>query len=149
MRVILQAAVNDAKSAAAPVLCHVPAPTPPLARRGPPRVDNGGRRVSTLDRIGGGLTVFVGVADPSWATIVRQTGFSAPLNDVLIDSRAASALGNGPTGAVLVRPDRHEVARWRYPPMPPIPASPGCDNLYTAGSSARSTTGIGSPELPP
>lgn len=78
-------------------------------------LDHDRRRVSTLDRIGDGLTVFVAVADPRWAHVVEQIGFNAPLDEVVVEAGATAALGLGPTGAVVVRPDGHEVARWSTP----------------------------------
>jgi 2-polyprenyl-6-methoxyphenol hydroxylase-like FAD-dependent oxidoreductase len=84
-------------------------------------LDDRDRPVSTLDRIGDGLTVFAGAADPRWADVIGQTGFSAPWNEVILGAAAASALGLGTAGAVLVRPDGHEVARWSTPASPPEP----------------------------
>jgi putative polyketide hydroxylase len=84
-------------------------------------VDHDGRRVSTLDLIGDGLTVFAAIADPRWATVAGATGFTAPIDEVILPASAATALGLGSTGAVLVRPDRHEVARWPSPGSQPEP----------------------------
>lgn len=85
------------------------------------RLEHDGRRVSTLDRIGDGLTVFAGTADRRWAEIVEQTALSTPLDEVILDAGTTRALGLGPTGAVLVRPDGHEVARWSAPASQPEP----------------------------
>jgi 2-polyprenyl-6-methoxyphenol hydroxylase-like FAD-dependent oxidoreductase len=72
----------------------------------------GGEGVSTLDLIGDGLTLFAATDDPRWADVAGQSGFTAPVEVVAIKRRAAMALDLGPTGAVLVRPDGHEIARW-------------------------------------
>ena len=72
----------------------------------------GSTTLSTLDRIGDGLTIFAAAADPRWADTATQTGFTAPREEVIVEAPVAAALGLEPTGAVLVRPDGHEVARW-------------------------------------
>jgi putative polyketide hydroxylase len=84
-------------------------------------VDHDGRRVSTLDLIGDGLTVFAGIADRRWSSVAGPTGFAAPVGEVILPGSAAAALGLGATGAVLVRPDGHEVARWSAPGSQPEP----------------------------
>jgi putative polyketide hydroxylase len=86
-------------------------------------VDHDGRRVSTLDLIGDGLTLFAAIADPRWAGGTGPTGFTAPIDVVALPAGAATALGLGSTGAVLVRPDGHEVARWSAPGSPPEPGA--------------------------
>ena len=84
-------------------------------------LDHNGQRVSTIDVIGDGLTVFASLPDSRWSGVVAQTGFTAPLEEVILDADAAAALGLGPAGAVLVRPDGHEVARWSTPDNQPEP----------------------------
>lgn len=69
------------------------------------------QQVSTLDLIGDGLTLFTASDDHRWADAARQTGFTAPVQIVTCEPRVA-ALDLGPSGAVLVRPDGHEIARW-------------------------------------
>jgi putative polyketide hydroxylase len=80
-----------------------------------------GARLSTLDLIGDGLTIFTAVADRRWSDAVRHTAFTAPLDEVLLERSAARALKLGTAGAVLVRPDGHEVARWSAPGSEPMP----------------------------
>ena len=76
-------------------------------------LDHGGERVSTLDLIGDGLTLFAATEDPRWADVAAHSGFMAPVKVVVVTERhAALALDLLPTGAVLVRPDGHEVSRW-------------------------------------
>jgi len=84
-------------------------------------LDHDGRRVSTLDLIGDGLTLFSASADPHWPNVVGPTGFTAPLDVITLAAGAAAALRLEPTGAVLVRPDAHEVARWSAPGSQPEP----------------------------
>jgi len=74
-----------------------------------------GRRVSTIYLIGDGLTLFTATDNASWAHVVGQTGFTTPVEVVVIETATAAALGLAPAGAVLVRPDGHEVARWSAP----------------------------------
>lgn len=71
-----------------------------------------GQRVSTLDLISDGLTLFAATDDNRWVHVAEQTGFSAPVEVVITDNQTAAALDLAPAGAVLVRPDGHEVARW-------------------------------------
>jgi len=47
-----------------------------------------------------------------WSHVVGRTAFAAPVEIVPVSGDAALALRVGSTGAVLVRPDGHEVARW-------------------------------------
>lgn len=82
-------------------------------------LDHDGERLSTLDLIGDGLTLFTAVADPRWAHVADGIGFTAPVRQVLVDAGAATALELTAAGAVLVRPDGHEVARWSSPDAVP------------------------------
>ena len=75
-------------------------------------VDQASQRVSTLDLIGDGLTLFTAVADTRWSEVAAQTGFTAPVAVANLPPQTTAALGLTPHGAVLVRPDGHEVARW-------------------------------------
>ena len=83
--------------------------------------DRDGERVSTLDLIGDGLTLFAATDDPRWADVAEQSAFTAPVEVVVIEPRRPPALDLGPTGAVLVRPDGHEVARWSAVDSEPEP----------------------------
>lgn len=80
-----------------------------------------GARVSTIDLIGDGLTLFTDTAAAGWDGAVNATGWFAPLDIEVVDPTTAAAVGLEPGGAVLVRPDGHEVARWAAPGTPPIP----------------------------
>ena len=75
-------------------------------------VDQGGQRVSTVDLVGDGLTLFTATDDARWSHAAGQTGFAAPVEIVPVGGDVALALRLGSTGAMLVRPDGHEVARW-------------------------------------
>jgi hypothetical protein len=97
-------------------------------------LDTAGGRVSTIDLIGDGATLFTAYPGAHWVAPIGQTGFAAPVHIAAIPPHTAAALGLEPAGAVLVRPDGHEVARWAAPnttarpgvawlePLPPDPA---------------------------
>jgi len=84
-------------------------------------VDHGRQRVSTLDLIGDGLTLFTANDDPRWPNVAAATAFDAPVEIVSVHSDVATALNLGPTGAVLVRPDGHEIGRWTAADAQPEP----------------------------
>lgn len=87
-------------------------------------LDRGGDRVSTLDLIGDGLTLFTATDDPRWPAVVGQTGFTAPVEVVVIEQpEAAAALDLGAEAGLLVRPDGHEVGRWAAPDAEAIPGT--------------------------
>jgi 2-polyprenyl-6-methoxyphenol hydroxylase-like FAD-dependent oxidoreductase len=67
---------------------------------------------STVDLVDDGLTVFTAAGDIDWTGIADATGWTAPLNVTVLQVDTAATLGVPPTGALLVRPDGHEVARW-------------------------------------
>ena len=73
---------------------------------------SGESRVSTLDLLGQGLTLLTGPAGRAWAEAARVTATPCPLEVAALDRPAARAVGIGPDGAVLVRPDAKVVARW-------------------------------------
>lgn len=73
------------------------------------------------DLIGDGLTLFTATENANWARAAGQTGFNAPIEIVVTESTTPAALGLAPAGAVLVRPDGHEVARWSAPDADPEP----------------------------
>jgi putative polyketide hydroxylase len=75
-------------------------------------LDRTGGPLSTLDLIGDGLTLFSATDDSRWQGPAGQTGFAAPVRIAVLEPETAAALDLGPAGAVLVRPDGHEVARW-------------------------------------
>lgn len=75
-------------------------------------LDRAGERLSTVDVVGDGLTVFTAVDDARWPELAGETGFTAPVQVEVVPPETAAALGLAPSGAVLVRPDGHEVGRW-------------------------------------
>ena len=75
------------------------------------RSPEGDARRSTIDLVGPGLTLFLGPDAEAPARDPARSG-SAPLTTVPLKATAARALGIGPTGAVLVRPDGLPVASW-------------------------------------
>jgi hypothetical protein len=83
------------------------------------------RTVSTVDLIGDGLTLFAGPDEPRWAgtnpavifggagpTTPAAGTASPPLSVHVLDAATLSALGLGPAGALLLRPDGRELRRW-------------------------------------
>lgn len=95
------------------------------------RVQGGeGPRVSTLDLLGRGFTLFVGSAGTPWTKAadavcrslgvsvdVRSIGADADFRDV--DGRWAALTGLGPDAALLVRPD--DFVAWRADNLPKSP----------------------------
>jgi putative polyketide hydroxylase len=71
-----------------------------------------GGEVSTIDLIGDGLTILAGPADPRWSGAPGPFTTGAPVIVHMLDAPAASALGLPPAGALLTRPDGHELRRW-------------------------------------
>ncbi|MGH9182414.1 MAG: FAD-dependent monooxygenase [Acidimicrobiales bacterium] len=84
-------------------------------------LDRDGQPVSTIDLIGDGLTLLTATEDTRWGYVVGQTAFTAPVEIVVTEPPTAAALDLAPTGAVLVRPDGHEVARWSAADTDPEP----------------------------
>jgi putative polyketide hydroxylase len=89
-----------------------------------------GPRVSTLDLLGPGFTLFVGPAGAPWTNAadalckslgvsvdVRSIGADADFRDV--DGRWAALTGLGPDAALLVRPD--DFVAWRADTLPDSP----------------------------
>jgi putative polyketide hydroxylase len=96
----------------------------PLGSRRTPltevNVDLGGRirhvwidpyRVSTLDVIGDGLTLFVAVGS-EWEHASLLSRSATPISVVPLEPIAARGLGISSDGALLVRPDAVPVANW-------------------------------------
>jgi putative polyketide hydroxylase len=73
------------------------------------------RRVSTLDLVDTGLTLFTGPDTPAPPAVA---GAAPPLTVRVLDELPARALGLGRDGALLVRPDALPVALWRHAPEP-------------------------------
>ncbi len=93
-------------------------------------VQQGGRRVSTLDVVGHGFTLLTGDGDSSWADAaasvsvdlrvpitVHHIGSAGDVRDV--DDSWAQATGLSPDGALLVRPD--DFVGWRADRLPDHP----------------------------
>ena len=64
------------------------------------------RHRSTLDLLGPGLTLFAG---PDWAGPADDRESSPPVRVERLDELSARALGLGPSGWLLARPDGHPV----------------------------------------
>jgi putative polyketide hydroxylase len=79
-------------------------------------VSRDGSVSSTLDLIGPGLTLITGPAGLPWsdavADLAAAEGEAVPVAVHGVDDRAATALGIGRQGAVLVGPDAIPVATW-------------------------------------
>jgi hypothetical protein len=72
------------------------------------------RRLSTIDVVSDGLTLFVGVDHHAWHGVART--HRAPTTVTVVGVHVLTALGVPPTGGLLVRPDGREVMRWAAPP---------------------------------
>ncbi len=84
-------------------------------------LDHNGARVSTIDLVSDGLTLFTAADHPEWPSTVDRTGWTAALKVVVLSVETAAVLDLPPTGALLVRPDGHEIARWPDTNAPPRP----------------------------
>ena len=69
-------------------------------------------RVSTLDLLGPGLTLFTGPEDTTWDVTATLLHDRVPLVIRRLDAISARALGIGPGGALLARPDGAPAALW-------------------------------------
>jgi putative polyketide hydroxylase len=74
-----------------------------------------GRRVSTLDLLGPGLTLFTGPDAAAWQAAAAAVDMPAPLAVRPLDRAAAGVVGIGGQGAALVRPDGQVATRWPTP----------------------------------
>jgi putative polyketide hydroxylase len=94
-------------------------------------VQRDGARMSTLDLLGTGFTLFTGPAGAAWASAAQSTseslgvsidvyqiGANADARDV--EGRWAQLTGLSPTAALLVRPD--DFVAWRAETLPESPA---------------------------
>jgi 2-polyprenyl-6-methoxyphenol hydroxylase-like FAD-dependent oxidoreductase len=72
-------------------------------------VRDGDRRVSTLDLLGPGLTLFTGPDPATWET---QSAGGPPVTVRALDEVAARAMGIRGRGALLVRPDATPARLW-------------------------------------
>jgi putative polyketide hydroxylase len=93
-------------------------------------LQSGGRRISTLDLVGPGFTLFTGSAGAGWASAadavsaklkvpisVHSIGIDGEIHD--IDGRWAELTGLSPDEGLLVRPDG--FVAWRTGALPPSP----------------------------
>ena len=84
-------------------------------------LSHGEGRSSTLDLLGPGLTLLTGPAGRAWSEAAKAAATPFPLEVAVLDRAAAHAVGIGPGGAVLVRPDAQMVACW------PTAGAPGAE----------------------
>jgi hypothetical protein len=110
-------------------------------------LERDGERLSTIDLIGDGVTLFAATDEPTWRAAVTCTGWNVPMEVVVVDGATAAALDLGPAGAVLVLPDGHEVARWVGADRPPVPGAAWPDQRPAASGAARGSGG--GPTIPP
>lgn len=86
-----------------------------------------GKRVSTLDLLGPGFTLFTGDADAPWsdAAAIASKAIGVPISlqrvgtALDVDGSWAAATGLAPDGALLVRPD--DFVAWRADKLPCSP----------------------------
>jgi hypothetical protein len=71
-----------------------------------------GEQTSTVDLIGDGLTMLAGPSDPRWAHFAGSTAHTPPIDVHVLDGGTADALDVPPSGALLTRPDGHQLRRW-------------------------------------
>jgi 2-polyprenyl-6-methoxyphenol hydroxylase-like FAD-dependent oxidoreductase len=90
-------------------------------------------RVSTLDVLGDGLTLFVG---PDWDGVARLPGGSPPLAIERLDALAARGLGLSTSGSLLARPDGSPVELWNH--EVPTPARLARASAAASGRVPRS-----------
>jgi putative polyketide hydroxylase len=69
-------------------------------------------KVSTLDLVADGLTLFTTPADPRWPGLTTLVPPGPPIAVRLLDAATAGALGLPAAGALLTRPDGRELQRW-------------------------------------
>ena len=74
---------------------------------------------STLDLLGPGLTLLTGPGTAAWTQAAAPLDPPFPLEVQALDLPAAEAVGIGPTGAALVRPDAQVIACWPVRPRDP------------------------------
>jgi putative polyketide hydroxylase len=74
---------------------------------------------STLDLLGPGLTLLTGGSGAAWAAAAATLDPPFPLETHPLDPEAATTVGIGPTGAILVRPDAQVITCWAA--LPPDP----------------------------
>jgi putative polyketide hydroxylase len=97
-------------------------------------VQTPGGRVSTLDLLGPGLTLFTGPVSVAWRRSAATAGGPVPLVIRALDTINARALGIRPGGALLVRPDGATAAWW---PGTSVEALPGALAAIAAGVTGQ------------
>jgi putative polyketide hydroxylase len=81
-----------------------------------------GQQVSTLDLAGDGLTVLVGPDALEWASVASPAFGQVEVDIREVGRETAAELGLSAEGALVMRPDHHEVARWTQAPLYPAAA---------------------------
>jgi putative polyketide hydroxylase len=76
--------------------------------------DRADRRLSTVDLLGAGLTLFTGPDDAAWRTATSILVSPVPVTVHSLTDTAGLGVGAG--GAVLARPDGKPVSRWPVAP---------------------------------
>jgi putative polyketide hydroxylase len=87
-------------------------------------------RTSTLDLLGGALTLFTGPARESWNAALAVLDYGVPVRVRSLDAVTARALGIRNGGALLARPDGVAVAAW----------PPGSDALAALSAGIAAAT---------
>jgi putative polyketide hydroxylase len=75
-------------------------------------VPRGRRTVSTLDLVGGGITLLAGPDCPRQTRTAAMLSTRAPVAAHILDRSTAQELGIPAKGAILVRPDAHRLLGW-------------------------------------
>jgi hypothetical protein len=96
-------------------------------------------RVSTLDLLGPGLTLFTGPASAPWDAAAASAAAPPPLTVRHLDQITARGMGILPGGAMLVRPDGVLTGWWP-------PGTTAASALQTAIKSVLTGTGHHGPE---
>jgi putative polyketide hydroxylase len=78
-------------------------------------LDRGERRMSTLDLLGSGLTLFTGPHRSAWETAAESMRSPVPVTVQRLEGLTARALGITGPGALLVRPDGVPAGLWSDP----------------------------------
>ena len=76
---------------------------------------SGGPRVSTLDLLGRGLTLFTGPGNRAWAEAAAAVHGALPLDVRELSPLTARAMGIRGGGALLARPDATPAGWWPHP----------------------------------
>jgi putative polyketide hydroxylase len=90
-------------------------------------------RVSTLDLLGHGLTLFTGPRDAPWRAAAAAVREPLPITVRSLDPITARAIGIHRDGALLVRPDGAPVAGWSH----------GTDARFAVPAAVRSVSAGG------